>query len=197
MPPHGGKCSIFSIKECRRVQIVDGESKVLKTDGELPMFGSVEIDLEGKPSEFEVNLQEVDSVVLGGVVRDGYGNPVPGVVAEFGWKTEFGVLRPEFFKTDRDGKYEVKIASGDTPSFVWHNRDVNGTLCDAVVPKKVVKSFPELFVNGNNGILKKPKFRAVSTDIAKLDWSMLDTSRSMSRTLNGAKEMVRGWFIDE
>ena len=197
MPPHGGKCSLFSLKECRSVEIGDGKDKILKTDGELPLFGSVEIDLEGKPAEFEVNLKEVDSVSLSGVVRDGYGNPVPGVVAEFGWETEFGKLIPGFLKTDRDGKYEVTLASGDTPVFVWHNHDVDGTLCNAVIPTKVAKSLPELFVNGNKGILKEPKFHAINSDVAKLDWSMLDTSRSTSRTFNGVKSVVRGWFIDE
>ena len=77
--PHLGKCSIVALELGEGDRIVNGSNEVLRTDGELPAFDSMEINLDGKGTEFRVDLRETDAVDIAGIVTDVSGKPVPGV----------------------------------------------------------------------------------------------------------------------
>ena len=116
LPNHGGRCSVLVLKTWRG-RIVDDRREMLKTDGKLPIIDSVDIDLNGKSKEFECNLKEADSVVISGTVKDPFGEPVEQLTVVYGWESDYGDLEMDYVNTDRDGKYEVRIAKGRKPDF--------------------------------------------------------------------------------
>ena len=69
LPQHWGKSTVTVVKNARTRRIVNGHYQGLKADGEVPLFDLVDVNLEGKTGEHELNLVEAESVAISGKIR--------------------------------------------------------------------------------------------------------------------------------
>jgi 5-hydroxyisourate hydrolase-like protein (transthyretin family) len=198
LPPRSGKCSILVLKACRSQRIIDGSREVLKTDGELPVFDSVELELDGKGRKFELSLKEAESVSLAGKVQDPFGNPAAGSTIEFGWETEHGNLEVDFLTTDKQGRYIARMAKGRKPVFRLHPRTVNGKyFSEAVLTKAIAQKHPDLITKSSAPFVKDPKFKSANSSTENLNWTLMDDSRTYSSSVRKAGDALRWWLIGE
>lgn len=198
LPPHLGKCKLYVLETCRTRSIKNGESEVLKSDGVVPFFNPVDIDLDGKGSEFTVDLKEAESLTISGTIFDAKGKPLAGQSVGYGWGSadgDFGMegaIEMSYAKTNAKGEYSFQFGKGRRLFVQISNPDLWNDGFEFFVTRKTSFVCSDLFQTGSSRRLDEIKFNPIVQDATELNWEVQRT-RSRS-TLQRAGQMVDWLF---
>lgn len=197
LPPHTGKCTLLSLKECRARKITGTFQGGLKSDPGFPLFDSLELILDGKNApELEVELVEAETVTLSGVIRDEQDKPVPGVAVWCGWYGDSGLIEVATPFSDAQGRYSCRVPKGRVPSVVVHDQHTNEDWFQPYLAQSTLNAHADLFEHRVSRPASDVKFKPAVASVNDLDWKMI-RYRSRPYLLRKADSFVRWWFFGE
>ncbi len=197
LPPHIGKCTLLSLKECRTRKIVGAFQGGLKSDAGFPLFDSVEVNLDGsKGPELEVQLVEAETIVYAGVVQNEEGHPVSGITVLVGWYGDSGLLEVGYQQTNENGKYLSRVPKGRVPWISIHDQRRNQEWFQPFLARSTLNVHADLFENPGIKVCDDLKFKPATANVSDLDWVMT-LHRSQRPALRRIKDFARWWFLGE
>lgn len=198
LPPHLGKCRIYVLKSCRTRSVKNGETETLKSDGDVPFFDPVDLDLDGKGPELTVDLEETESLTVSGFIYDAKGKPLAGQSVGYGWGSQDGdygmegALEMDYVKTNAKGKYEFQFGKGRMLYLQMSNPDLSNAGYEFFVTKKTAFVCSDLFSNASPKKLDDIEFNKIVQDVADLNWEVRQTRSSSA--LGRASELLDSLF---
>ena len=144
---------------------------MLKSDGEVPFYDPVELDLDDRGPELTIEMVEADTVTITGTVIDAKGNPMAEQPVTYSWVTRFGVIEQDRTKTDEDGQYSFPFGKGRKLSMSLSNQKIAKSGCEFFLSKRAAFVFEDLVLGESSGI-DDFAFNAIDQDLAGLDWEV-------------------------
>ena len=197
LPPVTGNCVLFTLEQCWRRKVIKGEQQYFKSDGKIPMFDTVYVDLKGKGREYEVELKEAEEVTVSGKILFENGTPVANLHIAAGWQTDVGPLYTADLHTDKSGKYSHRIPKGSTPYFVFANHFIDRDMYEPFLDRSSVKLHRDLVANTSERRCEDVEFKPAKESVADLDWVAIKYIPKRERFLNRAGAWARFWFLGE
>ena len=198
LPPHLGKCRLYVLEACRTRSVKNGGTETLKSDGVVPFFDPVDIDLDGKGSDFTVDLKEAESLTISGTISDAKGKPLAGQSVGYGWGSadgDFGMegaIEMSYAKTNAKGEYSFQFGKGRRLFVQISNPDLWNDGFEFFVTKKTAFVCSDLFQTGSSRRLDEIEFNPIVKNATELNWEVQQT-RSRS-TLKRAGQVVDWLF---
>ncbi len=197
LPPITGNCILFTLDQCWRRKVIKGEQQYFKSDGEVPLFETVYVDLEGKKGEFEVDLKEAGEVTVSGKIFFEDGTPLKNFHLAGGWQTDLGPLYTADLYTDESGKYSHRIPKGTAPHFIFQNHFIDQDMYEPFLESASAKLHRDLLANPREHHCDKINFNATKESVADLDWVVIKYIPKRERFLERVGEFARTWILGE
>ncbi|QEG21831.1 hypothetical protein [Mariniblastus fucicola] len=195
LPPHLGKCTLLALQACRSRAVANGDTKMLESDGEVPYFNPVDVDLEGKGPEVTVKMVEAGAITISGTVFDVKGKPMVGQPVIYSWVTRFGVLNQEKTKTDVDGKYSFPFGKGRKLSMRLYNDELTNNGFDFFITKDAAFILEDLFPTQPSGLVDDLEFNEIEDDVDGLDWKVRSTGPRGGPSLFDRAADILSWWL--
>ena len=186
------------LEACRTRSVKNGGTETLKSDGVVPFFDPVDIDLDGKGSDFTVDLKEAESLTISGTISDAKGKPLAGQSVGYGWGSadgDFGMegaIEMSYAKTNAKGEYSFQFGKGRRLFVQISNPDLWNDGFEFFVTKKTAFVCSDLFQTGSSRRLDEIEFNPIVKNATELNWEVQQT-RSRS-TLKRAGQVVDWLF---
>ena len=195
LPPHLGRCTLFALEACRSRAVENGDTKMLESDGEVPFFDPVDIDLDGKRGELEVEMVEVGPITIAGTIRDSKGNPLAGQPVIYSWVSRFGVLNQKQTNTDADGQYSFLFGKGRKLEMRLYDREIINSGHEFFVTKQAVFTWGDLFKERSSRLIRDLEFNAIDVNVTGLDWEVRQTGPRGGPSLFDRAQEAAEWFL--
>jgi len=197
LPPHLGSCRLYVLKSCRNRTVVNGETQPLESDGKVPFFTPVDIELDDKAPELNVELKEVESATISGTIYDAKGAPLVGQQIGIGWGSSGGdigmegAIEMDYIKTDDEGKYSFEFGTDRMLYLRLYDEDVSNNGLDFFMTKKASFVLGDFFTSGSSRAIDDLEFKPIDRNIEGLDFQVLPAD-SESSLLKRAID----WMLD-
>ena len=145
LSPHLGKCWVSVVEHAASRKIVNGICQGLNADGEVPLFDIVEVNLEGKTGEHELNLMAAESVAISGMIRFEDGTPLAGAKVVYGYDLSGEPINTGVVDADEQGKYEFAIPKGRIPLIQFRERWIDDVRFDASISGTALAAHRKIF----------------------------------------------------
>lgn len=198
--PATGRCKIFSVPACRNRKLVDGERRILVAVDNETMFDHPVIDLDGKGARFEIELTEIESLGLSGVVEDRNGKPLAGVGIFSGWKIGAFTLDHTFLKTDQRGRYSIRFPKNRVPWMMVNDYHRTSDFWVAYLKNADASASYRVFVDpyaeqGQSS--RSQKFRRLTEDVSGLNWVMQPEKTRVESALSRVGRAAKWLFLGD
>ena len=198
LPPHVGRCLVSVVEHASTRKIVNGICQGLNADGVVPLFDFVEVNLEGKTGEHELNLVEAESVAIRGVTRLEDGTPLAGAKVVYGYNLSGEPLNTGVVYSDKQGKYEFAIPKGRIPLLQLRDHRIGDGRYAAFVSDAALADNGQIFSKVDGARNDQLTYNKLTEEVANLDWIYRrdDLARRPS-LLERAGYYARWWFLGE
>jgi len=201
LPPHLGSCRLYVLKACRNRTIINGDTQPLESDGKVPFFTPVDIDLDDKVPELSVELVECESAKISGTVYDAKGDPLVGQNIGIGWGSPGGdigmegAIEQDFVKTDDEGRYSFQFGKGRMLYLSLNNVEFSNAGYGFFITKEASFVLGDAFSSSSSRSILELEFKPIDQDIEGLDWQVQRTN-SESSLLHRAAKIVDWMMLD-